>query len=45
MALIRSKVEQLLNSTDLWDGRTWGVQVADSDENTVTVRKIGRAHV
>ena len=38
MALIRSKVEQLLNSTDLWDGRTWGVQVADSDENTVTVR-------
>ena len=38
MALIRDKVEQLLNSTDLWDGRTWGVQVTDSTENTVTVR-------
>ena len=38
MALIRAKVEQLLRSTDLWDGRTWGVQVTDSDENTLTVR-------
>ena len=38
MVLIRAKVEQLLNSTDLWDGRTWGVQVTDSTENTVTVR-------
>ena len=38
MALIRAKVEQLLNSTDLWDGRTWGVQVTDATENTVTVR-------
>ena len=38
MALIRAKVEQLLNSTDLWDGRTWGVQVTASTENTVTVR-------
>ena len=38
MALIRAKVEQLLNATDLWDGRTWGVQITDSDEYTVTVR-------
>ena len=38
MALIRTKVEQLLTSTDLWDGRTWGVQITDSDEYTVTVR-------
>ena len=38
MTLIRTKVEQLLTSTDLWDGRTWGVQVTDSDEYTVTVR-------
>lgn len=38
MTLIRTKVEQLLNSTDLWDGRTWGVQITDSDEYTVTVR-------
>lgn len=38
MTLIRSKVEQLLTATDLWDGRTWGVQITDSDEYTVTVR-------
>ena len=38
MTLIRTKVEQLLTATDLWDGRTWGVQITDSDEYTVTVR-------
>lgn len=38
MTLIRTKVEQLLTYTDLWDGRTWGVQITDSDEYTVTVR-------
>ena len=38
MTLIRTKVEQLLTSTDLWDGRTWGVQITDSDEYMVTVR-------
>ena len=38
MTLIRAKVEQLLIATDLWDGRTWGVQITDSDEYTVTVR-------
>ena len=38
MTLIRTKVEQRLTATDLWDGRTWGVQITDSDEYTVTVR-------
>ncbi|WLD77827.1 mechanosensitive ion channel domain-containing protein [Schaalia sp. HMT-172] len=38
MTLIRTKVEQLLTATDLWDGRTWAVQITDSDEYTVTVR-------
>ncbi|WP_448749085.1 mechanosensitive ion channel domain-containing protein [Actinomyces sp.] len=38
MTLIRTKVEQLLAATDLWDGRTWAVQITDSDEYTVTVR-------
>ena len=38
MTLVRSKVEQLLTATDLWDGRTWAVQITDSDEYTVTVR-------
>ena len=36
--LIRRKVEALLTKTDLWDGRTWTVQVTDSDQDTVTVR-------
>lgn len=38
MALIRQKVESLLHSTDLWDGRTWNVQMTASDTSTVTVR-------
>ncbi len=38
MTLIRAKVEKLLAATDLWDGRTWGVQITASDEYTVTVR-------
>ena len=37
MTLVRAKVEQLLTATDLWDGRTWGVQITDSNEYTVTV--------
>ena len=38
MALLRQKVEQLLLATDLWDGRTWNVQMTESDQDTVTVR-------
>ena len=38
MTLIRAKVEKLLAATDLWDGRTWAVQITDSDAQTVTVR-------
>ena len=38
LTLIRSHVQQLLLATDLWDGRSWAVQVADSDETTMTVR-------
>ena len=43
MTLIRAKVEKLLAATDLWDGRTWGVQITDSDEYTVTVRVLASA--
>ena len=43
MTLIRAKVEQLLTATDLWDGRTWGVQITASDEYTVTVRVLASA--
>lgn len=38
LTLIRSHVQQLLLATDLWDGRSWAVQVTDSDETTMTVR-------
>lgn len=38
MALLRQKVEAILASTDLWDGRTWNVQMTASDMSTVTVR-------
>lgn len=38
MTLIRNQVQKLLLATDLWDGRSWAVQVADSDATTVTVR-------
>lgn len=38
MAQIRDKVEHLLLATDLWDGRTWSVQMTDSDATSVTVR-------
>ena len=43
MTLIRTKVEKLLAATDLWDGRTWGVQITASDEYTVTVRVLASA--
>ena len=38
MTLIRNQVQKLLLATDLWDGRSWAVQVADSDATTITVR-------
>ncbi|WP_022867340.1 mechanosensitive ion channel family protein [Schaalia vaccimaxillae] len=38
MTLVRAKVEQILSATDLWDGRTWAVQLTDVDASTITVR-------
>lgn len=38
LTLIRSHVQKLLLATDLWDGRSWAVQVADSNETTMTIR-------
>lgn len=38
ITMIREKVEQLLLATDLWDGRSWAVQVSDSDEHSITVK-------
>lgn len=44
MPLLRKKVESLLAATDLWDGRTWNVQMTASDLSTVTVRILASAH-
>lgn len=38
MALIRAKVEEIITATDLWDGRSWAVQMTDSDKDSVVVR-------
>ena len=38
MSQIRDKVEELLLATDLWDGRTWNVQVTNSDRDSITIR-------
>ena len=43
MPLLRQKVESLLTATDLWDGRTWNVQMTASDVSTVTVRILASA--
>ena len=42
MTLIRNQVQKLLLATDLWDGRSWAVQVADSDATTITVSRLIR---
>ncbi len=38
VAEIRAEVERLLAHTDLWDGRTWSVQVADLTGPYMTLR-------
>lgn len=38
MDAIRAKVEEILGETDLWDGRSWSVQVTESTEETMTIR-------
>lgn len=38
MAQIRQKVASILASTDLWDGRNWGVHITDADKDTILVR-------
>ncbi len=38
VAEIRAEVERLLEHTDLWDGRTWSVQVSDLSGPYMTLR-------
>ncbi len=38
MAEVRERVEHLLLATDLWDGRTWNVQMTESTRDSATIR-------
>lgn len=38
IGLIRHKVEEILQSTDLWDGRMWAVQMTNTETTNVVVR-------
>lgn len=37
---LRDKLEEVLNDTPLWDGRSWALQVTDTQEQTMVVRAI-----
>ncbi|MCB2099508.1 MAG: mechanosensitive ion channel [Rhodobacterales bacterium] len=37
---IRAKLKEILDGTDLWDGKVWNLQVTDADDRTVTIRAL-----
>lgn len=37
---LRDKLEEILNTTPLWDGRSWALQVTDTQEQIMIVRAI-----
>ncbi len=37
---VREELKRILDSTDLWDGRVWGVQVTGASEKTVELRAL-----
>jgi small-conductance mechanosensitive channel len=37
---VRDKLEEIVRSSDLWDGKTVGLQVTDTTENTVQLRAL-----
>lgn len=37
---IRGELKRILDSTDLWDGRVWNVQVTDASERTIELRAL-----
>jgi len=38
--VLRKELHQVLQSTTLWDGKVWGLQVTDATENTVQLRAL-----
>ncbi|MGB9736492.1 MAG: mechanosensitive ion channel family protein [bacterium] len=37
---VRNKLYEILQSSNLWDGRTWGLQVTNTTEHTVELRAL-----
>lgn len=37
---IRNELHRVLNTTDLWDGKAWGVQITDATAQTMEVRAL-----
>ncbi len=37
---LREEFKRILDASDYWDGETWGVQVTDSTDKTMTVRPL-----
>lgn len=37
---IRDECKRILDESDYWDGKTWGVQVTDATDRTMTVRPL-----
>jgi small-conductance mechanosensitive channel len=37
---LRQEVHRILQTTDLWDGKVWNVQVTDATEHTVQIRAL-----
>ncbi|MCB1795439.1 MAG: mechanosensitive ion channel [Candidatus Competibacteraceae bacterium] len=36
----REELKRILDSSDIWDGRAWGLQVTDTTDRTVTLRAL-----
>ena len=37
---LRAELKRILDGSELWDGETWGMQVTDSSERSMTVRAL-----
>jgi small-conductance mechanosensitive channel len=37
---VREELQSILKATDLWDGKSWGLQVTDLTENTMQLRAL-----
>jgi small-conductance mechanosensitive channel len=37
---VRQELKRILDSTDLWDGKVWGLQVTDASDRTIQMRAL-----